>query len=458
MTKSPLVIAAVCWMQIAPIAQAQGGYRELAVVPWLDRGIDLFAIDTDATVEHRFQREPGGDFASFEELGGVAEDIAALELADGRYEVFIVDGDQQLWHSFQAPGGTAWSSWELLDSETKRVSVARSASGRVELYVIGSDDAVWHRGRASDDAAFGDWYRLEFTGTQLAAAAADGDGFELIVIDLNYNTWHLSFDENAAFRSDPQGLAGESFDCALAPLPGGGHSLVAVGTDDSLWERRRTSGYADWSDWKNIPQTARRVALVPSSLGLELFTLDSADAVSRLLLTAADADWEAAANVVEASPRNSQLDGRARLVIPSLDVDKDVPINIGLRFSVDRTRVDITSFPTVVTEPFDTPFGETTSEISLPSSSTGELRRDDGLLSLPVTLHFDQSLNIPLIDEDGSLGVELRSDSPGGQLLDSTTGDVALVGSGRFDGDGATNPLDGQACTISVSGRLTPVP
>jgi hypothetical protein len=453
-----LSLAVLGWLGVVSGAHAQG-YRELVALPWLDTGVDLFAIDSDASIEHRFQREPDGGFAAFEDLPGVATDIAAVELADGRFEVFIVDQNESLWHSLQPAGSWDWSAWELLDEATKKVSVARAANGRVELFVIGSDDVVWHRGRASDDEALGPWTQLELSATQLSASAADGDGFELAVIGSDdLTTWQLSFDGNAELSSEPQNLAGESYDVTLARLPGGGHSLITVGTGQSLWERRRTSGDAGWSDWQNLTPTAQRVSLAQTSAGLELFALGAGDVLSRSLLTAADGAWSEAQTVVEASPLDTELRGRARLIITSLDVDQDVPVRLGLRFSVDRSRVDVTSFPTVVTERFDTPFGGTNSTISLPSSSQGELLRDEGVLRLPVTLRFDQSLNIPLIEEDGNLSLVLSSDAPDGQLLDSETGTVALSGTANFDGDGSTNPLDGQSCTVIVTGTLSPAP
>ncbi|HTU57665.1 MAG TPA: hypothetical protein VMF89_04510, partial [Polyangiales bacterium] len=176
-----LVACAALFSIISSSAEAQG-YRELSVVPRQDTGVDLFAVASGATIEHRFQTD--AELAGLEPLTGEATDIAASVLPDGRYELFIVDRAEALWHSWQAPDSLEWSEWQQLDNATKRVSVARDASGRLEVFVIGSDDAVWHRGRAPDAelSAFEQWYRLETLGSQLAAAAADGGGFELAVI------------------------------------------------------------------------------------------------------------------------------------------------------------------------------------------------------------------------------------------------------------------------------------
>jgi hypothetical protein len=451
-------LAALTVLLCAVSADAQG-YRELSVVPRLDTGIDLFAIDSAAKIEHRYRNDSEAAFAGSESLSREASDIAALALDDERYEVFIVDREQSLWHSWQPADSFDWTEWQLLDTATKKVSVARSASGRVELFTIGTDDAVWHRGREAnaEQTAFGVWRKLELSGTQLSAAAAEPDGFALAVIGQDGALLVQSFGADGEPVAEPENLAGESFDVALAQLPGGGFSLVAVGSEDNLWERRYLGVEQGWLDWQSLPVSSKRVALVATNEGLSLFTLSNG-AIASSQLTAADASWSEPSIVLEGSaPLDSELRGRARLIIPSLDVDQDVPVTIGLRFNVDSSVV-ITSFPTVVTESFDTPFGATTSTISLPSSGVGELRLQDGVLRLPVTLRFDQSLDLPIIAEDGNLALDLSSENAGGQLLDPSTGEVALSAEGSFQGDGATNPLDGQSCQVIVSGTISPAP
>jgi hypothetical protein len=434
------------------------GYRELSAVPGLETGVDLFAIDSGGSIEHRFRNESDGDFAGSERLIGEASDIAALELDDGRYELFIIDREQSLWHSWQPAGSSEWSEWQLIDNASKKVAVARAAGGRVELFLIGSDDVVWHRGReaGAEQTAFGEWHKLELSGTQLAAAAAHGDGFELAVLGQDGALLMQSFGADGWPTGELENLGGESFDVALARLPGGGYSVLGVGTVNDLWERRYLGDEQGWLDWQSLPVWAQRVSLIETDAGATLFALTDGTVTSSQLI-ATDGSWSEPRSVLEASPLDSELRGRARLIIPSLDVDEDVPIRIGLRFNVDSSVV-ITSFPAVVTERFDTPFGPTTSTISLPSSGVGELRRADGVLRLPVVLRFDQSLDLPIIAEDGTLSLELSSENSGGQLLDQANGEVSLSAEGRFQGDGSTNPLDGQSCQVIVSGRLTPVP
>lgn len=454
-----VIFASVTWLLTgsAPsVAEAQG-YRELAAVPFEGRGVDLFGVVSDHSVERRYQGEGEALFESFEALGGVAKDIAAIELADGLSEVFIVDRNEGLWRSRQLPD-RAWSEWELLDSATKQVSVARAASGRVELFVVGSDGVLWNMGRDSDDASFGAWQRFEIEATRLSAIAADGGGFELAVIAPDRSIQYLRFNDLGELSAEAENLAGGSLDLALGALPGGGRCLMTVGTDNTLWERRLVDAEQGWSDWQSVGPSGLRVALTSSGDPLELFSLDRSGTVLRSQLTAADASWSEPVPIAPAGPLASRLEGRARLIIASLDVDKDVPVTIDLRFSTDRSQVEITAFPSVVTEPFDTPFGTTTSTVSLAGSSAGEWLSEQGILRLPVTLHFDQSLDLPIIEEDGNLSVTLSSEAEAGQLLDASSGEVTLSGSGRFDGVGSTNPIDGQSAQVIVTGRLTPTP
>lgn len=448
-------LAAVSILLCVSSAAAQG-YRELAVAPRQDTSVDLFVLDGGGAIQHRFQDGANVEFAGVEALSSQASDIAALPLDAERYELFIVDRNQALWHSWQAADSGEWSEWQQLDNATKRVSVARAASGRVELFVIGSDDRVWHRGRdaGAEQTAFGEWRQLELSGSQLAAAQANDAGFELAVIGLDGALISQRFGADGEPSGEAVNLGGESFDVALAQLPGGGYSVVAVGTEQNVYERRYSGVEQAWLDWQSVPVTAERVALVERGSGLRLFAI-SDGAVTQL--TAAEATWSEPSTVLEAAPLDGELRGRARLIIASLDVDQDVPVTIGLRYNVDSSVV-ITSFPAVVTERFDTPFGGTTSTISLPRSGVGELQRDAGVLRLPVTLRFDQSLDLPIIAEDGTLSLDLSSENAGGRLLDPATGEVALSAEGVFQGDGATNPLDGQRCQVIVSGRLVPVP
>jgi hypothetical protein len=199
------------------------------------------------------------------------------------------------------------------------------------------------------------------------------------------------------------------------------------------------------------------VALVSVGPRLDLFVLGPDAAVSRAERPSPAEPWSAPQRIEKASPLDSEFSGKATLEIPSMSVKVSTDVKIGLRFSVNRKQVEIVSFPPVTTASFDTPLGRSTSTVSLAGSQEGTFDPSSGQLQLPVTLHFDQSLDLPFIDEDGNLALNLDSTGPGGSSLDRESGKIALGSSGSFDGSG-TNPLDGAACQVLLTGTLSTLP
>jgi hypothetical protein len=110
-----------------------------------------------------------------------------------------------------------------------------------------------------------------------------------------------------------------------------------------------------------------------------------------------------------------------------------------------------------VTKRFKTPFGSSKSTVSLIRADEGGYDAGSGRVAVPVTLGFDQSLDVPVVDEDAELTVELSTDAPGGARLDAS-GHVALAGEGKFRGRGGMNPLEGKPCRIVISGTFDPRP
>jgi hypothetical protein len=77
---------------------------------------------------------------------------------------------------------------------------------------------------------------------------------------------------------------------------------------------------------------------------------------------------------------------------------------------------------------------------------------------LPITLQFDQSLDVPLINEDLRAAFDLRT-APLGAALDRESGTVALAADSTFQGvGGGVNPLAELAVSVVISGTLNPVP
>jgi hypothetical protein len=132
-------------------------------------------------------------------------------------------------------------------------------------------------------------------------------------------------------------------------------------------------------------------------------------------------------------------------------------VNLTAEFTNCRTKIAITSFQPIVTEPYfiDIPLlgrrQNITTVTRINDGSSGAFNPPDGHLEMPITLHFQHSL-------EGELGrlltgpSDLRLTLTGGMSAD---GNVVLTGSGRF-----TNGfLGGSTGSISITnGRFSPRP
>jgi hypothetical protein len=165
----------------------------------------------------------------------------------------------------------------------------------------------------------------------------------------------------------------------------------------------------------------------------------------------------ASADDTEPTELESTFDGRVLFEVASLGVSASRHIVIGLRFDADRSHVEISAFPAITTDPFDTPFGSSTSTITLIGGGSGSFDPVSGDMQIPVTLHFDQSLRIPFVNPDVDSSVVLSTASDGGAALASDSGDIALAATGSFSGKGL-NPLDGVGVRFVISGALDPHP
>jgi len=123
-------------------------------------------------------------------------------------------------------------------------------------------------------------------------------------------------------------------------------------------------------------------------------------------------------------------------------------MRLAVSFEDCRARVRITEFPPVSVT-FDTPVGANTTTVTMPSGGAGVLDPDTGRMDVPVTLRFGNSI---VAGGTSFVDMTLSTAPAGGSPL--RAGAVTLAGSGRFRG----GFLNGQTCTLTVSGTLTPVP
>jgi hypothetical protein len=431
-------------------------FSELSVVSRSEGRADLFAIDAeDRSVSHLWQWEAAGPWAGSESLGGAAVDVSAVELSEDRFEVFAAGSGNEILRSAQDYDTWAWSEWVALPGEAKRVSAAKAEDGTVGLFYVGTDSSVWYGTRATADASFSDWTSLGFTAKDVAAIAADGGGFTLFAIGDDDSTSVVRIDPSAAESPAWENLGGQAVSLSALRTSSGTDEVATIGFDGAVWLQERTE--SGWSGWNSAGGLGERVELIEINGARTLLVRTEGASLVRSNATADGAwsDWEP---VIEASPLETTFKGTAVVTIPEQDVKEDRSVTLGIRFDVSRRKVTITSFPAIETESFDTPFGSTRSTVTLVAGGEGTFDPDSGRLEIPVTLQFDQSLDVPLINEDVRAAFALSTQQPGA-AFDREAGTVSLAAESTFDGiGGGINPLDGLDVSVVISGSLSPAP
>ena len=148
-------------------------------------------------------------------------------------------------------------------------------------------------------------------------------------------------------------------------------------------------------------------------------------------------------------------------------------VTIGVEFSAARDRVVITSFPDIRTLPFPTPLGSNTTTVEYVGGPPGTFGPGTGALAIPLSLRFDQSIDVPWLsyEEDSTITIPLSTsgaaDGADAAPVNPTTGAATLVGTAEFQGGvlggdeplgGALGTLDRARGTLVLSGAFDPIP
>ncbi|HET8936137.1 MAG TPA: hypothetical protein VFN67_21985 [Polyangiales bacterium] len=403
-------------------------------------GSDVFFIDGDETIKHYWRNAGSARWSGFEQLDGLARDIAAVELSERRFEVFVVGTDGDLWSNRQLDRGL-WSGFRPMHFASKQVAIAKTPSGHFELFVIGQDDAVWRSVRNGPDGQWSDWQGLGGVASQLAAAAVADEAVRVFAVGSDRAIWSTPSD-NVAWQS----LGGNVSDVSVGRAADSSSMLYAIGTGGTIWQRRALDAGSQFGGWQQLAGTAKQL----SASGAGLF----AQNIGVAELQANGSRWQAL------SPSSLPLDatfvGVATMEIPSLNVTQKKQLRIGVRFSADRRRVQVTAFPAFTTHGFQTPFGKSRTTVSLKSGGSGTFDPETGKLELHVTLHLDQSLDVPIVQEDADVVLTLSTDGDGGQAIgaDADLARVGLAASSRFVTGGGLNPLNKKTCRVTIQGWL----
>jgi ligand-binding sensor domain-containing protein/signal transduction histidine kinase len=183
-----------------------------------DGYLEVFKVEADGKLLHRWQKRASGDWSSWASLGGVVlPGIAVVTNSDGRMEVFgVKHASLALGYVRQAaPNSVEWSGWKELGGTIRPpVTVERNAAGMLEVFALeAGGDRVKHLRQTNATGGWAAWEDLGGSIESQLTVARNRDG-RLEVFGIETGT----------------------------------HQLV------HLWQQRPQSP-ADWSEWGGLGGT-----------------------------------------------------------------------------------------------------------------------------------------------------------------------------------------------------------
>lgn len=169
------------WSGWKPLFQPQIGNP--AVTQDADGRLEVFARNTDYSLEHAAQRPHVSGWFNAESLGGylISNPVAAQD-ADGRLEIFARDRNDVLQHIWQTAPNNGWTKkWVPMPGGPKVAgfpATALNADGRMELFARSTDGILWHIWKTAANGGWSPagWERLGDNVEDEPAVAANRDG------------------------------------------------------------------------------------------------------------------------------------------------------------------------------------------------------------------------------------------------------------------------------------------
>ena len=238
----------------------------------VDGRLEVCAVETNGTVKHIFQTEPGGGWSAWEDFGGrFRPGLLCVRHRDGRLELFGVDAaSSHLWHRSQQEAGSSrgWLPWADLGGNVgPGIAAAEARDGRLEVFAVVTTNSMVYRLCQESPEANAPWLPWEpFSGwadsTALfrdgLTAAENADG-RLEVFGVRkggsevMHAWQSRLDKGAWTRW-------ASLDGSLRPPLVVGHNqdgnLEVFGMDDraegTVNHRRQINANSDWLYWTSM--------------------------------------------------------------------------------------------------------------------------------------------------------------------------------------------------------------
>jgi hypothetical protein len=158
-----------------------------------------------------------------------------------------------------------------------------------------------------------------------------------------------------------------------------------------------------------------------------------------------------------AKPLASAFTGTFTIRIAHPAVTKPITgvLSAGVVFSASRTSFTLNSL-SPLSATFSTPLGPNTTVVSLIGPAAGSFDKNTGQIGLTLSLFFDQSIDLPILEEDSRLTLPMGTGAMGalmGQPMDGQ-GHAVLVGSAVMSG----GFLNGSRTDLTIDGRFAPIP
>ena len=379
-----------------------------------DGRTEVFGLAADDTIWNNAQT--AGGWSGWQQFGAPDDRLRTLEVqrsGDGRLEAFGTAADDTIWVNYQTVVGGGWSGWQQFgapDDRLRVVAPAVNSDGRTEVFGLAADDTIWNNAQTA-----GGWSGWQQFG-------APDDRLRTLAVGVN-----------ADGRLEVAGTAG----------------------NETIWRATQLLQSGPWSPWVEFrppEDRLRQVAMFLAADGrLHAFGTASDDSIW-FDSQSAPGRW-----VTVPLPLPTIFTGTSTLTTTFAKAPGPFtsPVTIGVTFNSSRNHFDITSFPPITTDPFDTGVGLNTTTVSFTGGTQGDFVPANGALDIKeVNLFFDQSLDLPLYVEDSAVMIPLSTGGAGGSPLNPLTGRVMLVGTGRFRG----GLLGGSSCTLVLAGTFSPIP
>lgn len=231
----------------------------------VDGRLEVFRVNSVGELQHRWQKEPSGEWSPWWGLGGsFLPGLAVAKRADGQLQVFAVDKTSYTLSCIRqsVPNGPGWTSWINLRGRVNApVAVGQNLDGQLEVFGVDPDSGearhIWQTNLDDDWSA---WTTLGGAVEVGLAVGRNRDGrLELFGVDLKSE--HLVHCSQGSANGvgnwgEWSSLGGTIFPSpVVGQNPDGRLEVFAVNTRsnavDHIYQLNSTNG-VQWSLWSSL--------------------------------------------------------------------------------------------------------------------------------------------------------------------------------------------------------------